>query len=297
MKWSGLTLHTAPALCRFQAAPAAAARAAARRQPPQAKQQPASSCKNSVVARSGKQARLEAVLLVAGGALSTRRLAHLATLADATEASTLIDQLNDAYRRSRSAFSIERVAAGYQLLSRPQFAFWLDTLHNRPATLKLSTPMMETLTIVAYQQPIVRADIESIRGVQCSEILKQLMEQRLVKVGGEDDSLGRPYLYITTRKFLETFGLRDLSDLPLKDTLVSDEPSGPDQGADAAVDPQPAETEETETEETETEETETEETETEENESEETGTEETGTEENETGSSAEDDPSEQLRVA
>lgn len=73
---------------------------------------------------------------------------------------------------------------------------------------------METLTIVAYRQPITRADIEAIRGVQCSEILKLLMERGLVKIGGEDDSLGRPYLYITTRMFLELFGLRTLDDLP-----------------------------------------------------------------------------------
>ena len=248
MKWAAVTMRTAPDLCRFQAAPATAARAADRRRPPQANQQPSTSREQSVLARSGKEARLEAVLLVAGGALSTRRLAQLAMLADATEAHMLIDQLNSAYERSRSAFSVERVASGYQLLSRPQFAFWLDTLHNRPATLKLSTPMMETLTIVAYQQPIVRADIESIRGVQCSEILKQLMEQSLVKVGGEDDSLGRPYLYITTRPFLETFGLRDLSDLPLRDTLMPDTQPDVDNSGGADVEPQEAEPAEAETE-------------------------------------------------
>jgi segregation and condensation protein B len=207
-------------LYRFQDPSAHAIRTAARRCPPHNNLRPLAAQDNSTPARTDKAARVEAVLLIAGGALSTRRLAQLATLADTNEAKLLIDKLNASYDRSRSAFSIERVAAGYQLLSRPQFAFWLDTLHNRPATLKLSPPMMETLTIVAYQQPIVRADIEAIRGVQCSEILKQLMEHNLVKVGGEDDSLGRPYLYVTTRKFLELFGLRNLGDLPMSDTLA-----------------------------------------------------------------------------
>ncbi|MEO1994992.1 MAG: SMC-Scp complex subunit ScpB [Planctomycetaceae bacterium] len=206
-------------LYRFQDPSAHARRTAARRCPPRNNLQPVAAQDKSTPPRTDKAARVEAVLLVAGGAMSTRRLAQLAILADANEAKSLIDKLNESYDRSRSAFSIERVAAGYQLLSRPQFAFWLDTLHNRPATLKLSPPMMETLTIVAYQQPIVRADIEAIRGVQCSEILKQLMEHNLVKVGGEDDSLGRPYLYVTTRKFLEVFGLLSLGDLPLGDTL------------------------------------------------------------------------------
>lgn len=169
--------------------------------------------------RSVKMARVEAVLLVSDSALSTRRLSTLATLADAAEAKSLIDQLNIAYDRSGSAFRVERVASGYQLLTRPQFAHWLGKLHQREIDLKLTPPAMETLTIIAYRQPITRADLEVIRGVQCAEMLKMLMERGLVKIGGEDDSLGRPYLYDTTRKFLETFGLRSLDDLPMADQL------------------------------------------------------------------------------
>lgn len=171
------------------------------------------------VRRTAKMARLEAVLLVADGALAGRRLAQLATLADAAEARELVERLNAAYDAVGSAFRIERVASGYQLLTRPEFAFWLDKLHQRQGELKLSPPAMETLSIVAYRQPITRADIEAIRGVQCAEMLKQLMERGLVRIGGEDDSLGRPYLYETTRKFLELFGLRGLDDLPMADRL------------------------------------------------------------------------------
>lgn len=169
--------------------------------------------------RSAKMARAEAVLLVSGSPLSVKKLASLATLADHHDAKQVLDQLNAAYERSGSAFRIERVATGYQLMTRPQYAFWLGKLHQREAELKLTPPAMETLTIVAYRQPITRADLEVIRGVQCTEMLKMLMDRGLVRIGGEDDSLGRPFLYETTRKFLEIYGLRSLDDLPLADQL------------------------------------------------------------------------------
>lgn len=164
--------------------------------------------------RTTKMARAEAVLIISGGAITPRKLATLATLADPAEAKSLIEQLNAAYDRSGSPFRIERVASGYQLLTRPAYAHWLGKLHQREVELKLTPPAMETLTIIAYRQPITRADLEVIRGVQCAEMLKMLMERNLIRIGGEDDSLGRPYLYETTRKFLENFGLRSLDDLP-----------------------------------------------------------------------------------
>ena len=169
--------------------------------------------------RTEKMARLEAALFVSDAPLSARRLTQFATLADAAEATQLIERLNAGFDAAGSAFRIERVASGYQLLTRPVFAAWLGRLHQRQLELKLSPPALETLTIVAYRQPITRADIEALRGVQCAEMLKQLMERGLVRIGGEDDSLGRPYLYETTRRFLELFGLRNLDELPMSDRL------------------------------------------------------------------------------
>ena len=169
--------------------------------------------------RDRKAARLEAVLFVSDGAISTRRLAQLATLADSAEALRIINELNAAYDRDGSAFRVERAANGYLLLTRPVYARWLGRVHQRQAAMKLSPPAMETLTIVAYRQPITRADIEMVRGVQSTEMLKQLMDRGLVRIAGEDNSLGRPYLYETTRKFLEGFGLRSLEDLPRADHL------------------------------------------------------------------------------
>jgi segregation and condensation protein B len=169
--------------------------------------------------RTPRQARVEVALLVADGALSARRIAQCAALLDAGEAKQVVDELNAAYDATASAFRIERVGAGYQMLTRPVFHRWLDRVHHRQERLKLSNSALETLAVVAYRQPITRADIEAVRGVAAAEMLKQLMERGLVKIVGEDDSLGRPYLYGTTRQFLEAYGLRSLEDLPLAENL------------------------------------------------------------------------------
>ncbi len=169
--------------------------------------------------RSPALQRLEAALFVAEGALTARKLMQFAALPDAAAIPGMVEQLNHAYASSSTAFRVERLATGYQLMTQPVFARWLDKVHERQARLKLSPPALETLTIIAYRQPLTRADLEEIRGVQSTEMLKQLMERGLVRITGEHDSLGRPYLYGTTRLFLESFGVRSLDDLPLAATL------------------------------------------------------------------------------
>lgn len=188
--------------------------------------------------RSPKMARVETVLFVADTAMTVKRIVQLATLADAAEAKRLIEQLNVAYDHDDSPFRIERVASGYRMLTKPAFSFWLGKLHQRQAELKLSPPALETLAIVAYRQPITRADIESVRRVQCADMLKQLMERGLVRIGGVEESLGRPFLYETTREFLDLFGLRGLDALPMAETLrkvkVAISPEPEDVEADSA---------------------------------------------------------------
>lgn len=169
--------------------------------------------------RNPKQARLEAVLFVAEGAFSPRKIAQFATLIDHNEATKLIDELNEMYDAQDSSFCIERVAAGYQMMTRPEFAPWLNKLHFRQSEIKLSSPAMETLTIIAYRQPITRAEVEAIRGVQSTEMLKHLLERSLIRIAGQEETLGRPYLYETTKLFLELFGLQNLKDLPFADEL------------------------------------------------------------------------------
>lgn len=163
---------------------------------------------------SEKLRHLEAVLFLSRGGLTSRKLAKLAGLADATEARTLIRRLNEDYDVQQRAYRVEEVAGGYAILTRAQFASWLRRLHHVPSESRLSRSVMETLAIVAYRQPVLRADVEAIRGVVCSEMLKQLMESDLVRITGRSEDLGRPYLYGTTRRFLQIFGLRSTERLP-----------------------------------------------------------------------------------
>jgi segregation and condensation protein B len=163
---------------------------------------------------AGRICRLEAILFIAREPLSTRKLSQYANLADATEARTLIRQLNDRYDTLGRAFRVEEVAGGFQLMTRPKFAAWLRRLEEVPKETRLSAPALETLAVIAYRQPSGRAEIESIRGVNCGEILRQLMDRDLVRIAGRSDELGRPYLYATTKRFLQLFGLRSLDDLP-----------------------------------------------------------------------------------
>lgn len=158
--------------------------------------------------------RTEAVLLLCREPLPNRKLAQLADLADATEARTLVRQLNENYDQTGRAFRAEEVAGGWMLLTRPQFAPWLRRLGHVPGEERLSQPLMETLAIVAYRQPVLRADIESIRGVGCGEVLRQLMQRDLIRMCGRSEDLGRPYLYGTTKRFLQMFGLRTADRLP-----------------------------------------------------------------------------------
>ncbi len=169
--------------------------------------------------RSDRMARMEAVLLISRGAIPGRKLAVLAGLIDAREVQQMVDLLNTSYDMTQSAFRVEKTATGYLLMTRPNLVNWLDRLHHRQSQMKLSQPAMETLTIIAYQQPITRVGVEAIRGVQSSEMIRQLVDRSLVKVGGEEDSLGRPFLYVTTLAFLDMFGLGRVEDLPDYDSI------------------------------------------------------------------------------
>jgi segregation and condensation protein B len=163
------------------------------------------------------------VLLIADEPMPTRKLAQAVGLTDAGAARRLLRKLQAFYDKDGTAFQIEELAGGFQLLTRPQYHRWLNPLRrdlfksavgDRLGEVRLTAPARETLAIVAYRQPIMRADVESIRGVHCGETLRLLMEKGLVKIAGRHDSLGRPVLYGTTRKFLQLFGLKTLKDLP-----------------------------------------------------------------------------------
>ncbi|HEY7428611.1 MAG TPA: SMC-Scp complex subunit ScpB [Gemmataceae bacterium] len=172
------------------------------------------------LARDAQVALVEAALLAADEPLTLRRLAAVAGLADASEARRLVERLQTLYDQDGTAFQVEELAGGFQLLTRPEYHPWLARLRRASNEMRLSAAARETLAIVAYRQPIARADVESIRGVQSGDMLHQLMEKGLVRIAGRDESLGRPVLYATTRKFLQVFGLRSLRDLPQAQELA-----------------------------------------------------------------------------
>jgi segregation and condensation protein B len=172
------------------------------------------------LARDARLALLEAALLAADEPLSLRRLAVAMGIIDTAEVRRLIERLQALYEQDRTAFQVEELAGGFQLLTRPEYHPWLARLQRAGQELRLSAAARETLAIVAYRQPITRADVEAIRGVQSGDMLHQLMEKGLLRIAGREDSLGRPVLYATTRKFLQLFGLRSLRDLPQAQELV-----------------------------------------------------------------------------
>ena len=166
------------------------------------------------MARDAPTALVEAVLFGADEPLPLKKIAQVAGIAETAEVRRLIKKLRSLYKEDDSAFQIEELAGGYQLLTRREHHRWLAGVRRASPDLRLSAPARETLAIIAYRQPITRADIEAIRGVHCGDVLRLLMERGLVRIAGRHDSLGRPVLYGTTKRFLQVFGLRSLKDLP-----------------------------------------------------------------------------------
>ncbi len=156
---------------------------------------------------------VEAVLFASDESLTVARLAGIAGTG-VKQIRRHIENLNDKYKANNNAFRIEQIAGGYQMLTLSDYNPWLKKLLRVRSDSKLSPAALETLAIIAYKQPVIRADVEAIRGVQAGEMIRNLMYKRLVKIVGRAEVLGRPMLYGTTRKFLETFGLNSLKDLP-----------------------------------------------------------------------------------
>lgn len=191
---------------------------------PEAAEAPADPTPASVAIDADLAPTLEAVLFSTDKPLPVLRLAAAAGLVDeesetapseaADQVRAAIAALNEHYDTTSRSFRIELVAGGYRVMTRPRFAEAVARLHRTRIDGKLSRASLETLAIVAYRQPITRADLEAIRGVACGEVLRSLMERRLVTITGRAEELGRPMLYGTTKQFLESFGLANLKDLP-----------------------------------------------------------------------------------
>lgn len=162
--------------------------------------------------------RVEALLLATDRPLSDGKIAELLAITlqegGTRPVRAAIESLNAHYAATGRSFRIEQVAGGRQVLTRPEFGPILHQLHQARTQSRLTPAALETLAIVAYRQPVLRSDIEAIRGVASGEVLRGLMERRMVKIVGRAEELGRPMLYGTTREFLRIFGLATLADLP-----------------------------------------------------------------------------------
>ncbi len=160
---------------------------------------------------------VEALLFSTEAPLPAARIAQILGVGDAGDVKRHIETLNERYERAGVSFRIEAVAKGHQMLTLPAYNPWVGKLHKVRAESRLSAASLETLAIVAYKQPVLRADIEAIRGVAVGDMLVRLREMNLVRIVGRADEIGRPLLYGTTRRFLEVFGLQSLRDLPKLD--------------------------------------------------------------------------------
>ncbi|MBX7245110.1 MAG: SMC-Scp complex subunit ScpB [Candidatus Sumerlaeaceae bacterium] len=159
------------------------------------------------------RAIVESFLFATNEPLSAERLGKLMNNLHPRTVRGLLLELQMEYDKRGGGMQILEVAGGFQMASRPQYSEWLYRLHKQRRRNALSNATLETLAIVAYKQPITKAEMESIRGVECSGALRTLQEAGLIDVGGRREVAGRPQLYVTTEEFLKTFGLRALGDL------------------------------------------------------------------------------------
>lgn len=155
---------------------------------------------------------MEALIFSSDKPLKVSRIRELLQ-DDEVDVETIIEELNNEYAERENSFYIRKIAGGYQFYTRKEFAHWVKKLYTQ-GRLKLSRPALETLAIIAYKQPITRAEIESIRGVNSDYLLKSLLEKNLIRISGRLEAPGRPLLYATTERFLEHFGLNSLDELP-----------------------------------------------------------------------------------
>lgn len=158
-------------------------------------------------------AKVEAALMTADRAVPADRLAEVLEVAK-DDVAAAVAALNQAYADTGRTFRIESLAGGLRVMTLAEHADVMAAMHRTKGSGKLTPSQLETLAVVAYKQPALRAEIEAVRGVACGEVLRSLMERHLVKIVGRAEEVGRPMLYGTTRQFLEVFGLASTRDLP-----------------------------------------------------------------------------------
>ena len=182
---------------------------------------------------------IESLLFVADEPLTIDRLKKIISGAESRELREVLEELEADYETRQGGFFLKQVAGGYQIRTRPEYMEWIKRL-LQPRPQRLSKAALETLAIIAYKQPVIRSDVEHIRGVDCGGILRVLLERKFVRVLGRKDIPGRPLIYATTKRFLEVFDLKNLKDLPTPKEIeefgsaLSEEKDETDREAEAA---------------------------------------------------------------
>ena len=156
---------------------------------------------------------IESLLFVAEEPLTVDKIKRIAVNAETREIRSALADLSAEYDARPGGFYLDEVAGGFQIRTRPEYNEWIRKL-IQPKPMRLSKAALETLVIIAYKQPIIRSDIEHLRGVDCGGVLRVLLERKLIRVLGRREIAGRPLIYATTKRFLEVFDLKDLKDLP-----------------------------------------------------------------------------------
>lgn len=164
----------------------------------------------------------EALLFVSSKPLSAENIHQLMPETPVGEIRLALQELVCVHKNRQGSFVLHEVAGGFQFRTRAEYSQWVEKF-LAPQPVRLSRAALETLAIVAYNQPVLRSDIEHIRGVNSGNTLRYLLEKKLIRILGRRDIPGRPLVYGTTKKFLETFDLKDLKDLPVPDEI---EPPG-----------------------------------------------------------------------
>lgn len=162
---------------------------------------------------------VEAVLFASDAPLSAEEIARADEILDEDSVEETVRLLRSQYQEQERAFELVEVADGYQILTRPEFAPYLERFDTVPRSSRLSGPSLETLAIIAYRQPIDRLEIEYIRGVGAAGVIRTLQDRGMIETVGRAEGIGRPLLYGTTRRFLEHFGFTSLEDLPRPEDL------------------------------------------------------------------------------
>ncbi len=178
---------------------------------------PESDPKGAPTGRSTISRDVEAILLTQDRAVAPARVGEalgLAGAAGAAQVREAVERLNESYEATGRSFRIETTASGLRIMTLPAHAPAVTAMGRSRNAHRLSRAAVETLAIISYKQPITRAEVESIRGVACGEVLRSLLERRLIAITGRAEELGRPMLYGCTREFFEAFGLRGPKDLP-----------------------------------------------------------------------------------